>query len=72
MYDVYHGYVAGIISSQVIQEGGPHLVSTVPFRTDTAVHVFFFTRGSFFWFSFSSIETLFVACIDHGLDFIKK
>ena len=38
----YHGYVPGIILLQVIRDGIPQLVSTVPLRTGTAaVHVLF-------------------------------
>ena len=38
---MYHGYVPGIVSLQVIRNGIPLLVSAVPFRTGTAVHVLF-------------------------------
>ena len=38
---IYHGYVPGIFSLQVIRDGIPHLVSTLPLRTGTAVHLLF-------------------------------
>ena len=50
---IYHGYVPGIVSAQVIWDGTPQLASAVPLRTDTAVHALFLL---------STIETLFVAC----------
>ena len=52
---VYHGYVSGIISLQVIRDGTPQLVSTGPLRAGTAVH---FICTSIVLFS--SMETLFV------------
>ena len=38
---IYHGYVPVMIWLQVIRDGVPQLVSTVPSRTGTAVHVLF-------------------------------
>ena len=38
---IYHGYVTGIISLQVMRDGEPQLVRTVRLRTSTAVHLFF-------------------------------
>ena len=49
---MYHGYVPGIILLQVIRDGIPLLVSTIPLRTGTAMSVLFCTC------LFSSIETL--------------
>ena len=57
---MYHGYVPGVISLQVIRDG-LRQVTLVPLslRTGTAAHVFFYLR--------SSIETfvilLTVACV---------
>ena len=48
---MHHGYVPGIIPLQVIRDGIPQLVSTVPLRTGIL-------RCT--CFSFSSVETLFV------------
>ena len=38
-----HGYVPDIIRLRVVRYGTPQLVSTVPFRTSTALHVLFCT-----------------------------
>ena len=52
---MYHGYVPGVISLQVIRDGIPQLaIVPFPLRAGTAVHVYLVL--------FSSIETLFVAC----------
>ena len=53
---IYHGYVLGIISLQVIRDGTSQPVSIVPVRTGTAVKVLFCLP--------SSMETFIVlACV---------
>ena len=51
---MYHGYVPGDISLQVIRDSIPHDIVPFPLRTGTAAQVFFCL--------FSSIETVIVAC----------
>ena len=54
---ICHGRVPGIISLQVIRDGIPQLLSTVPLRTGTAVHSSIILL--------CSIETIFLACFFH-------
>ena len=51
---IYHGYVPGTISLQLIRDAIPQLVSTVSLRTGTAVHVRLFC--------FLPSRRFFVAC----------
>ena len=59
----YHGYVPGIISMQVIRDGIPQLVSTVPLRTGTGVLVMYIFLPSRRFCSLFG---------DHGLDFRER
>ena len=58
---VYHGYVLGVVSLQVIQDGIPHVaIVPLPLRTGTAVYVY--TEVVLFCL-LSSIETFVVVLL---------
>ena len=53
---MYHGYVPGVVSLQVMRDGVPKLVIVpFPLRTGAAGHAIFCL--------FSSMQTLFEACL---------
>ena len=62
---MYHGYVLGVISQQVIRDYVRQVgMVPLPLRTGTAVHVLFCLL--------LSVETFIIACFgDHGLDVRK-